>query len=229
VKNEPQTAAFRCLATAALLMGWALNAPAADAVKIDKEKKSVSIPCKIAPRKLPDLSEMYPLEVICTLAKGADGKRAQKSHETVVVSDVKPSEVAKALESLGLKPGKPAKGEGAKAEGPEVEVFIETTKDGSTDRQPIEKLIVDRKTGKAMPKLKWHFTGSVMTQPDPDKPEKVYGADHTGTLIAIFPVTDETVLQTGLTMKEEKLIKLETNKKLLPAEGSEVTLVIVAK
>jgi hypothetical protein len=205
------------------------SAFAADTVKIDKEKKSVSIPCKVAPRKLPDLSEIYPLEVICTLAKGADGKRAQKSHETVIVSDVKPSEVAKALESLGLKPGKPAKGEGAKAEGPEVEVFIETTKDGSTDRQPIEKLIVDRKTGKAMPKLKWHFTGSVMSQPDPDKPEKVYGADHTGTLIAIFPVTDETVLQTGLTMKEEKLIKLETNKKLLPAEGTDVTLVIVAK
>ncbi len=42
-------------------------------------------------------------------------------------------------------------------------------------------------------------------------------------------MTDETVLQTGLTMKEEKLIKLETNKKLLPAEGSDVTLVIVAK
>ena len=229
MKNELNSAAFRCLAAVSLLTAWLLNATGADAIKVDKEKKSVSIPCKVAPRKLPDLSEVYPLEVICTLGKAADGKRAQKSHETVVVSDVKPSEVAKALEGLGLKPGKPAKGEGAKADGPEVEVFIETTKDGATDRQPIEKLIVDRKTGKAMPKLKWHFTGSVMTQPDPDKPEKVYGADHTGTLIAIFPVTDETVIQTGLTMKEEKLIKLETNKKLLPAEGTDVTLVIVAK
>jgi hypothetical protein len=229
VKNKLKSAAFRYLAAVSLLAAWSLNAAAADAVKVDKEKKTVSIPCKVAPRKLPDLSEVYPLEVICTLGKGADGKRAQKSHETVVLSDVKPSEVAKALESLGLKPGKPAKGEEAKAEGPEVEVFIDITKDGSTDRQPIEKLIVDRKTGKAMPKLKWHFTGSVMSQPDPDKPEKVYGADHTGTLIAIFPVTDETVIQTGLTMKQEKLIKLETNKKLLPAEGTDVTLVIVAK
>jgi hypothetical protein len=229
VKNGLKNGVLRGIAAGSLLVAWSLNAAAGDAIKVDKEKKSVSIPCKVAPRKLPDLSEVYPLEVICTLAKGADGKRAQKSHETVVVTDVKPSEVAKSLEGLGLKAGKPAKGEGAKAEGPEVEVFLETTKDGATDRQPIEKLIVDRKTGKAMPKLKWHFTGSVMTQPDPEKPEKVYGADHTGTLIAIFPVTDETVVQTGLTMKEEKLIKLETNKKLLPAEGTDVTLVIVVK
>lgn len=216
---------FVCLLVAA----WYCTAFAVEAIQVDKEKKSVSIPCKVAPRKLPDLSEIYPLEVICTLATGGDGKRAQKSHETVLVCEVKPSEVAKALEELGLKPGKPAKGEAAKAEGPQLEVFLDITKDGATDRQPIEKLIVDRKSGKAMPKLKWHFTGSVMSQPDPDKPEKVYGADHTGTLIAIFPVTDETVLQTHLTMKEEKLIKLETNKKLLPAEGTEVTLVIVAK
>ena len=94
---------------------------------------------------------------------------------------------------------------------------------------PIEKVLVDRKTGKPMPTLKWHFTGSVMKQPDPEKDEKVYGADLTGTLISIFPVTDETVIQSSLTMKDEPLIKLETDKKLLPAEGTQATLLIVAK
>ena len=202
---------------------------AADEIKVDKEKKSVSVACKVATRKLPDLAEVYPLEVIGTVSKLADGKRAQKAHETVVVFEAKPSDVHKALESLGLKPGKSAKGEEAKPEGPEVELFIEVTKDGATERHGIEKLLVDRKTGKAMPKLKWLFTGSAMAKPDPEKPEQVYGADHTGTLAAIFPVTDETVLQTSLTMAQEKLIKLETNKKLLPAEGTAVTLVIVAK
>lgn len=199
---------------------------AADAITIDKEKKSVSIACKIAPRKLPNLPEVYPLEVVGTLA----APKGQKAHETVVVFDVKPSDVHKALEALGLKAGKPAKGEGAKAEGPEVEVFLDIPKDGgTTERVAIEKLMVDRKSGKALPKLKWHFTGSILSQPDPDKPDKVFGADQTGTLIAIFPVTDETVIQSGLTLKEEKLIKLETNTKLLPAEGKDVQLVIVAK
>lgn len=197
---------------------------AQDQFKIDKEAKTISIAAKVAIRKLPDLAEIYPLEVVCTSAKG------EKKHETVVTSEVKPSEIHKALESLGLKPGKPAKGEDAKAEGPETEIFLEIPKANSpTERIGIEKLMVDRKTGKAMPKLKWLFTGSAQKQPDPDKPEKVYGADFTGTLIAIFPVTEDTVLQTNLTMKEEKLIKLETNTKLLPAEGSPVTLVIVVK
>ena len=68
-----------------------------------------------------------------------------------------------------------------------------------------------------------------MRQPDPDKPAKVYGADLTGTLITIFPVTDETVFQTNLTMKEESLLKLETNKNVLPAEGTPVKLRIELK
>lgn len=195
-----------------------------DAIQVDKEARTVKVACKVAPRKLPDLNEIYPLEVIGTLPKG------EKKHETVVTFEVKPSDVHKALESLGLKPGKPAKGEGAKAEGPEIELYLEVPKSaGPPERIGIEKLIVDRKTGKAMPKLKWHFTGSAMKQPDPDKPDKVFGADSTGTLISIFPVTEDTVIQSSLTMKEEKLIKLETNKKSLPAEGTDVTLLIVVK
>jgi hypothetical protein len=208
------------------LLGVGKIARAADEIKVDKEKMTVSIACKVAPRKLPNLSEVYPLEVVCTLP----APKGQKAHETVVVFEGKPSDVQKALESLGAKAGKPAKGEGTKAEGHNVEIFLEIPKEGAAaERIAIEKLMVDRKTGKPLPKLKWHFTGSVMSQPDPNKPDKVFGADQTGTLIAIFPVTDETVVQSGLTLKEEKLIKLETNGKLLPAEGTAVTLVILVK
>ena len=195
----------------------------ADAIKIDKEKKTVTIACKIALRKLPNLSEIYPIEVIASLP----APKGQKAHETVVTFDAKPSDIHKALESLGLKPGKPAKGEGAAAEGPEVKIFLELPGAGGlTKRLPIEKALVDRKTAKAMPPLKWIFTGSISKQLDPNKPEKAYGADTTGTLIAVFPVTDETVFQTSLTMKDEPLIKLETNTKVLPEIGTDVLLVI---
>jgi hypothetical protein len=88
--------------------------------------------------------------------------------------------------------------------------------------------MVDRRTGKPLPPLKWYFTGSVYKQPNPDKPEKVYAADLTGTLIAIFPVTNETVIQSELTMKDEPVIKLELSKSL-PKEGTPVRLVIVAE
>jgi hypothetical protein len=57
---------------------------------------------------------------------------------------------------------------------------------------------------------------------------KKYGADLTGTLIALFPVTDETVLQTDWTMKEEKYLKLDVNADALPKEGTPVKLVIEA-
>lgn len=193
-----------------------------DTLTVDKEKKSVLIPCKIAPRKLPNLSEVYPIEVIAS----HPAPKGQKAHETVVTIDAKPSEIHKALESLMLKPGKPAKGEGGVPSGPEVKIFLELASEGVAKRMPIEKALVDRKTGKEMPKLKWLFTGSIMKQVDPTKDEKTYAADVTGTLISIFPVTDETVLQTNLTMKDEPLLKLDTNVKALPAEGTAALLVL---
>jgi hypothetical protein len=192
---------------------------------VDKEKKTIAIPCVIAPRKLDYLNEIYPIEVIATLPH----PRGQKAHETVVNYDVKPSDVHKALESFGLKAGKPVKGDG-QATGPEVAISLEIPGlDGGTQIIPIERSLVDKRTGKTMGKLKFIFTGSAMQQADPAKPDLVYGADQSGTLIGIFPVTDLTVIQTNLTMKDEPLLKMETNKRVLPPEGTKVKLIIAAK
>jgi len=214
---------------ALLLSGGLPQARAADSpaapISVDAQARSVTIACKIAPRKLDGLPQSYPIEVIATLPAPA----GQKAHETVLTFDVKPSEVHKALEQIGLKPGQPALGKTAKAAGPEVKIWLEVPgADGNPQRMAIEKSLVDSKTGRPMPSLKWYFTGSVMSQPDPQKDEKVYGADLTGTLIGIFPVTDQTVFQTNLTMKDEPLLKLETSKQLPPV-GTAVKLIIEAK
>src|SRR5262249_47374900 len=100
---------------------------------------------------------------------------------------------------------------------------------GKTKRIPIEKTFIDAHSNKPLPPLKWHFTGSVRKQPDPERDETVYAADLSGTLIAIFPVTNETVFQSNLTMADESTFKLETVKMLLPAEGAEVNLIIQVK
>jgi hypothetical protein len=196
--------------------------PAADIV-VDREKKTITIPAKVAPRKIEDprFKEIYPIEVIATYPY----PRGKKSHETVVTFEAKPSTVHKALVDLGLKPGKPARTAEDRQSGPEVRIFVEINPGKSARRIPIEQVLVDRKTGKAMPKVKWLFTGSMMVKPNPDKPE-VYGADESGTLIAIFPVTAETVFQSSLSLADEKYVKLETNKKL-PDVGTAVNLVIV--
>jgi hypothetical protein len=222
----------RLIIAAGLILLVGLNSPltpGADkptAVTVLKDMKRVVVDARVAPRKIndPRFKEVYPIEVIASWPF----PRGQKSHETVVTIEANPSEVHKGLEQLGLKAGKPVVGDVKEtAEGPEVNIFLEFTgPDDQPKRLPIEKVLVDRKTNKNLPKLKWRFTGSVMTQTDPNKPDKVYGADLTGTLISIFPVTNQTVFQTNLTMKEEKFVKLETDQKALPKEGTPIKLVI---
>jgi len=195
-------------------------------VKVDKAKKTVSIDAKIAPRKLEYLKgEIYPIEVIACWPH----PKGKKAHETIVTIDAMPSAVHKALEELGLKAGTPIMGAGKDhAKGPDVNIFLEVpTPDGESKRVSIDKTLIDSRTGKPFPKtVKWRFTGSVMSKPDPNQDETAYGADLSGTLAVIFPVSNQTVFQSSLTMEYESLMKLETNTKLLPKEGTPVKLVI---
>jgi len=204
----------------------------AKGVTVDKAKRLVIVDCKVAPRKIndPSFKEIYPIEVVACWPFRKDPPGGQKAHETVVTFDfgVKPSAVHKAIEELGVKPGKPILGGTDEPKGPEMGLFLEFAgPDGQPKKLPIERALVNRDNPKLpLPKFKWRFTGSVMKQPDPAKPQMVYGADLTGTLISVFPVTDQTVFQTQMTMKEEKFIKMETNTKLLPPVGTPVKLII---
>jgi hypothetical protein len=200
------------------------------AIKVDKEKKTVSIDAKVAPRKV--LDEVYPIEVIACWAYKKDpkpGDRAgKKAHETVLTIDVLPSDVAKAMEQLGAKAGKPGYGEDQAAEGPDVNIYIDVPqKEGDPKRLTLDKVLLDPKTKKPMPKgVKFKFTGSGPRKATGDQPEVAFGADASGSLIYIFPVDVETVFQSSLSMKDEKFLKLEVNKDVLPKEGDPVKLVI---
>ena len=194
-------------------------------ITVDKEKKAVIVDAKVAPRKLANLDQIYPIEVVACFG----APKGEKAHETLVTIEATPSEVHKALESLGLKAGKPADVQNEKpAEGPELLLFLEVPReDGSKRKVPVSQLLLDIKTGKPLGKsVKFHFTGSELAKPDPNKADTVYAADQSGTLIAIFPVTAKTVLQSTLSMKDEKFVKLETDKKILPKEGTPVKLII---
>src|SRR6478752_5410057 len=113
---------------------------AASGVTVDKEKRTVTVAAKVAPRKLPNLDQVYPVELIA----GWGAPKGKKAHEIVVSVDVNPSQVHKGLEALGLKPGKPAKGENAKAEGPEVKVWLEVP--GSDKKLTLDKVLLDPKS-----------------------------------------------------------------------------------
>jgi hypothetical protein len=198
-------------------------------IVVDKNAKTVTIDAFMAPRViLKEKKEPYPLEVIATWPH----PKGKKAHETIVnFSDaVKPSDVHKALESLGLTAGKPIKGEG-EPKGPALNVYFLIPDSTSLERKvTLDRAMVDSKNGKPFPKnIEWRFTGSTQVQPDPNKNEKIYGADFSGTLMTIFPVTDETVFQTELTIKQEGIMKLEVNTKVMPKEGTRVKLVVEVK
>jgi len=222
--------AFAVIVMIGALGGGAATAGEKDAgggVVIDKAKRAVIIDAKIAPRKLPHLKEVYPIEVIASWPH----PKGKKAHETVVTIDATPSAVHKALVELGFKPGTPVMGgEKEEPQGPEVNVYLEVPGDGGeTKRLTIDKALVDTRTGKPFPKsVKWRFTGSVMSKPDPNKSDEVYGADLAGILMVVFPVSNQTVLQTNLSMQYERFMKLETNAKALPKEGTPVKLVLEA-
>jgi hypothetical protein len=202
-----------------LLAGAEGRAQKAPDLVVDKKAKTVTLACVVAPRKLPNLKQVYPIEVVAT----HPAPRGQKAHETIVVFDAKPSDIHKALEGLGLKAGRPGVGERSKASGPEIRLFLEIP---GKQKIPVEDALVDTKTGKTIPRLKWLFTGSVMKNPDPEKDDKVYGADLSGTLITIFPVTEDVVIQTDLAAQDEGQWKLEVNAMKLPKEGSPIRLII---
>jgi hypothetical protein len=114
--------------------------------------------------------------------------------------------------------------------GPEVKIYLEVPgPDGKPVRMPIEETLIVKKTGKTLTPLTWHFTGSAMKFPDPEKDDKIYGADQSGTLITVFPVTDDTVIQARIPIKEEATLKLETNTEKLPKIGTPAKLIIEAK
>lgn len=193
------------------------------ALQVDKQQRTVTIACAIAPRKLPHLEQRYPIEVAATFPS----PRGQKAHETIVTfRGVRPSDVHAALVELGLKPGRPALGETGRAEGPPVQITLEFAAPNGTQRLPLERCLVQRDSREPPPPLRWVFTGSVPKQPDPEKDEQVYGADVTGTLLALFPVTDTCVLQTQLTMADESKLKLDTNSAVLPGEGTAAKLIL---
>src|SRR5262245_19994047 len=60
-------------------------------IAVDKEKKTITIDAKIAPRKLDYLDQIYPIEVVACYAH----PKGEKAHETLVTIEAKPSDVHK--------------------------------------------------------------------------------------------------------------------------------------
>ena len=197
-------------------------------ILVDRKRARVIVDVEIAPRKLPHLKQIYPIEV---MVAGAEGKKA---HETVLISEVSPLQVHRALEELGLEAGRPGIADKRPPSGPEVRLWLEYPgRFGLSKKVDLASAVVDRRTGLALDggastagrRVRWLFTGSALVKADPRSEEEIYGAEFSGTLVTIFPVTDETVFQSTLGMDAEALFNLEVAG-VLPAIGSKARLLI---
>jgi hypothetical protein len=175
-------------------------------VRLDKENKVVEfdgeVPIDCHNPKTP---RIYLEVTVCT--------RNSKEHETLVVTDAKPSHVHAALLLAGLKPGKPGswRPEGndivrIPPEGDAVEVtIVYRGTDGREVEIPADEWAINAATGKKLGEGAagaWVFAGSRMV---PYQGHEFYDADGTGTLIGLTTFGSETVAYTRIFSPESSV------------------------
>lgn len=104
-------------------------------------------------------------------------------YEALLTSKCKPSDLHRALEFIGLKPGAPTDPKALrfwpKGERVRVSVIPKTPADPQAKPVRIEKMVLNPKTGETMPEVGLVFTGSKWTPSNENPAVKVYAADVT--------------------------------------------------
>lgn len=149
-------------------------------------------------------------------------------YEALLWAFAKPSDVHRALEFIGLKPGAPI--DPAKlrfwAEGPPVALNVR--RDGESGTFPIEQLILDTATGKTLPEDGFIFTGSFRLPPMEGQPDARYAADvrEPRTIASVYNERT-TVLDVPKRVSQEEVYgKLVVNPEQPLAGGSLLTIVM---
>jgi len=159
-----------------------------------------------------------PLEFLCVTANGP-------THESVLASHVKPSDLHLAMLMLGLEPGQPVRySEAAQRwfppEGPRIHIDVEFERDGKTVRMPASRLMRHLETKREMPATTWIFCGSRIMD------DGNYAADVTGYIVSVVNF-DLTVIDVpDLRSNANETLEWETNLELCPPEGTAVTMII---
>lgn len=149
---------------------------------INTEKKYVDVQATVCMRR-GDFLEMF----ACT--------KDTREHESILVTDVKPSTMHLAMLLLGLEPGSPLsydmKVDPPKlvpAEGPKVDVFIVIKLDDVEQEIPANRWIQDNKTKEMKKGNTWLFAGSQFAT---FQDKQVYQADLNGSAISLVNFGDD--------------------------------------
>ncbi len=103
-------------------------------------------------------------------------KDSSHGYEALLWSHAKPSDVHKALEFIGLKPGSPFNPSALRFWADGDRVNLKVSVDGGIP-VPIEEMVLDNETETTLPEEGFLFTGSIMVPPPDGKGAQVYAAD----------------------------------------------------
>ena len=116
-----------------------------------------------------------------------------KEYESLFIAPVDPLALHAGIRKLGLEPGSPAtedeEGKATPPTGPKVRLWV---RQKGRERVPLERFVLDVKTGKSMEPVGWIFTGSREGY-DPTKDAMVLQATITRNLVSLHHA-DATVL-----------------------------------
>lgn len=155
---------------------------------------------------------------------------AEKDHETLVVADIRPSNLHAALLMIGAEPGAP--GDWAwdgqdvlrtAARGDEIEVtLLWEAPDGARIERDARELIVNERTGEQFGGSAWVFAGSVEA---PEIPAP-YAADATGLLVGLATFGTEVVAWREVISHASEVDAPVwiADREVMPAYGTEVTV-----
>ena len=101
---------------------------------------------------------------------------SQHAYEALLISFAQPSAIHQALKFIGQEPGAPADPASLRS-WPRGECFRLSLVRGKEPPILLEKLLLDRRTGKTFPEEGFRFVGSMMLPAPNDPGQKAYGAD----------------------------------------------------
>ncbi|MEK6674866.1 MAG: YdjY domain-containing protein [Planctomycetota bacterium] len=185
--------------------------PFATGVVIDWSRKTVEVESAVVLRE-------GPLELFACSPR-------TREHESIITIQARPLHVFQAMGLVGLEPGQPLRHDREKdtwlpPTGESISIRVRYGNDGIDFTVPIERWMVDAKTGLPSPALPWVFAGSTML------PDGVLGADVEGTVVSVVDFETAIIALTKLHTSANEQLWLKANTTAIPPIKSKCTMLI---
>jgi hypothetical protein len=152
-------------------------------------------------------------------------EKESRDYESVFSTTAKPSILQAALFGLGAETGSVQRSTATVKAGTSLNIEVEWVLNGTTNRLPVEKVLIDRKTKQPPADLPWVFNGSFFTI-HPITSNRVFQADAEQAHIALWwqPAIPVNIGGDFGNPYKDEALGFEVNTALVPPKGTPVTI-----